>query len=305
MQERATRVEWLNHHHLLYFWTVAKEGSIARASEVLHLTPQAISAQIKTLEESLGVDLFERAGRGLKLTDTGELVRRYAEDIFTLSRELLDTVKGRPIDRPRLLRVGVADALPKLICHRLLEPALHTPEPVQLICREEGLEILLAELALHRLDMVLSDAPLPPTVRVKAYNHLLGQSGILWMASEGLASELRGDFPRSLNGAPMLVPTADTAVRRSLDLWLQRHDVRPRIVGEIADSALLMAFGEAGEGLVPVSEIVAEQVKRHYSLFEVAPAEGVIESYYAITVERRVRHPAVAAICEQARATLR
>lgn len=296
--------EWLNHHHLLYFWTVAREGSIARASEVLHLTPQTISAQIKTLEESLGAPLFVRAGRGLALTETGEVVRRYADEIFTLSRELMDTVKGRPAGKPQQLRVGVADVLPKLLCHRILEPALHLDDPVQLVCREEGVEALLGELAIHRLDMVLNDAPMPPNVSVKAYNHLLGQCGILWMGTPALAARVREGFPSSLGDVPMLLPTTDTAVRRSIDVWLDRYGLRPRVVGEFIDSALLKAFGEAGEGVFPVIDVIAATVQRHYGVVEIGRAEGVIESYYAITVERRVRHPAVAAICGRARESL-
>ncbi len=294
-------MEWLNHHHLLYFWTVAREGSIARASETLHVTPQTISTQIKALEAQLGEALFTRVGRGLTLTETGEMVRRYADDIFALSRELLDTVQGRFEGRPMHLRVGVADVLPKLICHRLLEPALHLDHPVQLMCREEGVEALLGELAIHRLDMVLGDSPMPANVAVKAYNHRLGESGIVWMGTPELAALAKPDFPFSLDRLPSLLPPLDTAVRRSLDLWFDRYGVRPRIVGEFMDAALLAAFGEAGEGVFPVAEVVADRVARFYGVVPIGRAEGVTESYYAITVERRVRHPAVVAITSQGR----
>jgi LysR family transcriptional activator of nhaA len=297
-------LEWLNHHHLLYFWTIANEGSIAAAAEVLHLTPQTISAQIKTLEGQLGDRLFQRAGRGLVLTETGEMVRRYADDIFALSRELLDTVKGRASDRPQLLRVGVADALPKLVCQKILAPALSMPTPVQLVCREDGVEGLLAELAIHRLDLVINDAPMPAHINVKAYNHLLGQCGVMWMATPGLAQRAREAFPSSLAEVPLLLPTSDTALRRSLDLWLERNQLHPRIAGEFVDSALLKAFGEAGAGVFPVADVIAETVRQRYGVEPVGPAAGVTESFYAISVERRVRHPAVAVIAGQARAHL-
>lgn len=298
-------MEWLNHHHLLYFWVVAREGSIARASAVLHLMPQTISAQIHTLEKSMGAALFERVGRGLVLTETGQIAKRYADEIFSLSQELLDTVRGRPEGRPLQLRVGVADALPKIICQRLLEPALHLSEPVQLLCREEGVETLLAQLAVHRLDLVLSDAPLPTNLSsVRAYNHMLGQCGVTWMATRALARRVSQGFPQSMNGAPVLLPTSDTALRRSLDLWLERHGIRPKIIGEFVDSGLLKAFGQAGEGVFPVASVIADDVKHQYRVVSVGDADGVIDSYYAISLERRVRHPAVVAICDQARAKL-
>lgn len=296
-------MEWLNHHHLLYFWIVAREGSIVRASAILHLTPQTISVQIRTLEESMGHALFERVGRGLALTETGQIVKRYADEIFSLSQELQDTVRGRPAGRPLQLRVGVADALPRMVCQRLLEPALHQDEPTQLLCREEGVEALLAELAVHRLDLVLNDAPMPPNVSVRAYNHLLGQCGVVWMGTKALARRQRR-FPASMNGAPVLLPTADTALRRSLDLWFERHDIRPRIVGEFVDCGLLKAFGQAGEGLFPVADVIADDIRRQYRVVQVGAADGVVHSFYAISVERRVRHPAVAAICDAARASL-
>lgn len=297
-------MEWLNHHHLLYFWTVATEGSIARASEVLHLTPQTISAQIKSLEESVGQPLFERRGRNLVPTDAGQVVRRYADEIFGLSRELLDTLKGRKVGRALQLRVGLSDALPKLVCHRLLEPAMHIGEPVQLLCREEGVERLLAQLALHQLDLVLNDAPMPAHVHVRAFNHLLGQCGVVWMAAPSLAKQARRRFPTSLETLPLLLPTADSALRRSLDVWFERTGMQARnIVAEIADSALLKAFGEAGDGIFPVVDVIAETVARHYGVQVVGRANDVTESFYAITIERRIRNPAVAAICETARSS--
>ncbi len=294
----------LNHNHLLYFWTTATEGSIARASQVLHLTPQTISAQIKLLEEALDVRLFEREGRGLRLTEAGRTTRTYADGIFALGRELLATLRGEPQSAVRELRVGISDAIPKLVCRHLLEPALHMQEPVRMICQEDGVERLLGELALHNLDLVIDDSPIPPGLSVRAYNHLLGQCSVVWVASKALASEYRQDFPASLDGAPFLLPTSNTALRRSLDLWFEQNGVRPRIVAEIADSALLKAFGHKGDGIFPVAEVVLEEVQAQYNVVPLGLIDGVIERFYAITVERRIRHPAVVEISRNARRAL-
>jgi LysR family transcriptional activator of nhaA len=294
----------INHNHLLYFWMTAKEGSIARASESLHVTPQTISVQIKLLEEALDVRLFEREGRGLRLTEAGRTTKTYADEIFTLGRELRATLRGEPAARVRELRVGVSDALPKLVCHRLLEPALHMDDPVRMICREEGVERLLAELALHNLDVVLNDAPIPHGLSVRAYNHPLGQCGVVWVASQDLVRKYRRKFPAGLSGAPFLLPTADTALRRSLDLWLDENEIRPRIVAEIADSALLKAFGQKGEGIFPVADVVLAEVEKHYNVRALGVADGVVERFFAITVERRSTHPAVVEISRQAKRAL-
>jgi LysR family transcriptional activator of nhaA len=294
-------MDWLNHHHLHYFWVVAREGSIARASKVLHLTPQTISAQLKELEGAIGAELLVRRGRGLVLTDTGQVVRRYADEIFTLSRELVDTVRGRPTDRPLSFRVGVSDVVPRLVAHRILSPALSLPTEIRLECRSEQVDDLLAKLALHQLDLVLSDAPLPASLHIRAFNHLLGSSDIVWLGSRELATTLKRQFPRSLDGAPVLLPSADTAFRRAIDAWLDGLGVRPRIVGEFQDSGLLKSFGEAGDGIFPAPRIVQHDVRTHFNVALVGEATGVVQSYYAISVERRVRHPAVAAIRESAR----
>lgn len=291
----------VHHGRLLYFWVTATQGSIARASEVLHITPQTISTQIKLLEEELGVTLFERVGRGLRLTAAGSTTREYADGIFALSRELRAVLRGEGSVQTRELRVGVSDALPKLVCQRLLEPALHMDGPVRLVCREDGVENLLAELALHQLDLVLNDAPMPQGLSIRAYNHPLGHCGVVWVATPQLVRRYGRHFPGGLDGAPFLLPTKDTALRRSLDLWLEDNGVRPRIVAEIADSALLKAFGERGEGIFPVADVVLKDVAAHYGVAPLGVAEGVVERFFAITVERRIRHRAVAAISQHAK----
>jgi LysR family transcriptional activator of nhaA len=294
----------LNHQHLLYFSTVARLGSIAKASAFLHLTPQTISAQIKLLERDLGIPLFERVGRGLSLTPTGQVVQRYAEEIFGLSRELVETIRSGEGGISPVLRVGVSDALPKLVCHQLLKPALMLEEGPKIICREEGMEQLLADLAVHRLDLLLADSPLPAHSPLKAFNHLLGQAGVVWMAALPLAKKLRRGFPQSLNGAPVLLPAPGTALRRNLDTWLAEEEIHPRIIAEFQDPALMETFGQAGEGAFVVSESVATVAARHFSAMPLGKAKGVLERFYAISVERRVRHRSVAAICDTARGGL-
>ena len=294
----------LNHNHLMYFWVTATEGSIARASELLHVTPQTISTQIKLLEEAVDLRLFEREGRNLRLTSAGRMTQSYADGIFALDRELQATLRGEPQGTARELLVGISCALPKLVCHRILEPALHMPEPVRMVCREDGIERLLAELALHNLDLVLDDAPIPRGLSVRGYNHLLGQCGVVWVAAPELARKYGGRFPAGLDGAPFLLPTANTALRRSLNLWLEQNGIRPRIVAEIADSALLKAFGESGEGIFPVADVVLDHVESHYHVVPLGVADGVVERFFAITVERRIRHPAVVEISRQAKRSL-
>jgi LysR family transcriptional activator of nhaA len=296
-------MEWLNYHHLLYFWVAAREGGIGKASAKLRLAHPTVSGQIKALEQSLGERLFARAGRGVVLTEMGRLVFRYADEIFSLGRELLDTVQGRPTGRPMRLAVGIADVVPKLIARRLLEPALHLGEPVHIVCREDRPERLLAELSLHSLDVVLTDAP-APAVGVQAYSHLLGESGVSFFAVARLAARYRAGFPASLDGAPMLLPTENTSLRRSLDQWLEAHGVRPRVIGEFEDSALLAVFGQDGIGIFPAAAAISEVVRRQYRVEVVGKAAGVHERFYALSVERRLKHPAVVAISDAARQEL-
>lgn len=294
-------MDWPNFNHLFYFWTVAREGSIARASESLLLAPPTICAQVRALERSLGVKLFTRSGRGLALTDAGRTAFRYADDMFTTGRDLLEALEGRPTGRPLRLVVGVADNLPKLITYRLIKPALGLPEPVQLVCHEGRVERLLAELAVHGLDVVLSDAPVGPDVRVRAYNHQLGECGVTIFGTAEMARALRRGFPRSLDRAPFLLPSSATALRRSLDGWFDAQGIRPAIKGELDDSALMKVFGQSGEGLFPAPSAVEGDVRKQYRVHVVGRVESVRERFYAISVERRLKHPAVVAISEAAR----
>ena len=255
----------LNYGHLLYFWTVAREGSIARAAEVLHLTPQTISGQIRTLEESIGEELFRRSGRRLVLSEMGKLVFEYAEDIFTTGAELADVVRSKVPRGPLVFTVGVTDVVPKLVASRVLEPALALEEPVRVVCLEGKLEALLAELAVHRLDMVLSDRPAPDGLNIRAYSHSLGVSAIsFFCAGADLARRLRRRFPTSLHEAPMLLPTGNTALRRSLDHWFDDHKLVPHVVGEFEDSALLKAFGRSGRGIFPGPTAIEAAIKTPY-----------------------------------------
>lgn len=294
-------MDWLNYHHLLYFWTAAKEGGIVRASAALHLSVPTVSAQVKALERALGEKLFERKGRSVALTEMGQVVFRFADEIFSLGRELVDTVKGRPTGRPARLMVGIADVVPKLVAKRLLEPALRLGDPVRLVCREDRPDRLLAELATHGLDVVVSDAPVPPAVRVRAFGHPLVESEVSFFASGADAARYRRRFPASLDGAPMLLPSEGSALRRAIDAWFDRRSIRPRILVECADSALLKVFGEDGFGVFPAPRIVADDLRRRHRAAEIGVVDGVRETYYAITTERRIQHPAVIAIRDAAR----
>lgn len=297
-------MEWLNYHHLLYFWTVVREGGISRASKRLRLAQPTVSGQIKALEDALGEKLFDRLGRRLELTEVGQVVYRYADEIFTLGRELQDTLKGRPTGRPRRLAVGIADALPKLIAYRLLEPVLRMPEPVRLVCGEDKPDRLLAELSLHELDVVLSDTPVGAGSSVRAYNHLLGESTISFFAAPRRAPALRGGFPRSLEGTPLLLPAEATALRRPLDHWLDEQMLHPVIAGEFQDSALMKSFGQAGAGVFPAPSVIEEEVCTQFGVEVVGRVDSLRERYYAITLERRLEHPAVVVLTRSARSAL-
>lgn len=291
---------WLNYHHLLYFWTVAKEGSVVRAADKLSLTQPTISGQLRLLEQSLGERLFERQGRGLVLTDTGRVVFRYAEEIFGLGRELLDVLDDQPTGRPVRLAVGVSDAMPKMMAARLLAPALEVPGGVQLTVRDDKTDRLLAQLSLRELDVVLADTPMSAEVSVKAFNHPLAESPVSVFALPAAAARLRRDFPRSLAHAPMALPTPNTALRRSFDAWCDREDIRPRVTAEIEDSALLKALGVGLEAAFPAPTLAANAVCRQYGVRRVGELPGVIERFYAISIEKRIKHPAVLAIAKSA-----
>lgn len=297
-------MEWLNYHHLLYFWVVAREGSIVRGSEELMLSQSTISEQIRSLEASLGEALFARVGRNLVLTEMGRMVYRYADEIFAIGRELMDTVQGRPTDRPLRVMVGITDVVPKLVAYRLLEPALHLDQPVKMVCREGKLDQLLAELATYDLDVVLSDAPLSPTVKVRAFNHLLGECGVTFCGAPALVAEHQDEFPQSLDDAPLLLPTDNTTMRRALDHWFESEGLRPRVVGEFEDSALLKVFGQEGLGLFVVPTIIETEVQKQYGVDILGRVEPIRERFYALTVNRRLRHPAVVAMSEAAQQIL-
>ena len=296
-------MDWLNYHHLYYFWTVARTGSVTKASAELLLAPPTVSAQIKRLEDTLDEKLFERSGRRLVLTEAGRLAFRYAEEIFAAGREMQDALKGRPTGRPSKLLVGVADVLPKVIVHRLLEPAFHLSEPVQLICREDPPDRLLADLATQGMDLVLTDSPMGPAMRVRAFNHLLGECGVAIYGERRLAARFRRGFPRSLDGAPVLLPTESAALRAELDQWFQTHGVRPRIIGEFDDFSLLRTFAEKGLGLF-ASPLVLDREMRRYRLARLGGVQNVRARFYGISVEKRLKNPAVVAICETARQRL-
>ena len=295
----------INYKHLHYFWVVAKQGGIARASEHLHLTPQTISAQISLLEDSLGEALFSKAGRNLELTEAGRLVLSYADEMFSLGGELEDAVRNLPSGRPVVFKVGIADVVPKSIAYRLLAPALALPDPVRLVCREKGLDDLLADLALHRIDLVIADGPIPPGLNVRGFNHPLGECGTSFLAVPELAKVLRKDFPHSLNGAPLLIPSETNLVQARLFQWFDSLHIHPQIVGEFDDGALMKAFGQAGAGVFMVPTAIAAEVARQYGVKPVGNTEEVREHFYAISVERRISHPAVAAVTETARAWLK
>jgi LysR family transcriptional regulator, transcriptional activator of nhaA len=297
-------LDWLNYHHLHYFWVVAKEGGITAAAEKLHLAQPTLSSQIQKLEKSLGVKLFDRVGRGLVVSDMGQIVFRYADEIFSLGRELAETIQGRPTKDVIKLVVGVPDVVPKLIVYHLLKPALALEDKVQIVCYEGKLQELLADLAVHRLDIVLADSPISPHLNIRAFNHLLGECGVSVLGISNLAKIYKKGFPASLENAPMLLPTQNTPLRRGLEEWFDRHGIHPEIRHEFQDSAVLKVFGQAGEGLVVVPTATEQDVSKQYGLQLVGRIPQIIERYYAISVERRLKHPAVVAICESARTEL-
>ncbi|MBK8121256.1 MAG: transcriptional activator NhaR [Sulfuritalea sp.] len=291
----------LNFKHLRYFWMVAKTGSIARAAEQLHLTPQSISGQLGEFDDALGVKLFRRAGRNLELTDAGRRILSYAEEIFSIGDELLEVLRDQKAVKSLPFRVGIADSVSKLVAYRLVEPALHLGEPVRLVCREGRLTPLLAELAVHRLDMIIADRPMPANLNVRGYSHLLGESGVTVFGTPRLAKERSAGFPALLDNAPLLLPGEDVAIRPRLIHWMEANHLRPRIVGEFDDSALMKAFGQAGAGLFIAPTAIVDHVCEQYKVVELGRIESVVEQVYAITTERRITHPAIVAIRQVAR----
>jgi LysR family transcriptional activator of nhaA len=297
-------MDWLNYHHLLYFYTVAKVGGVTAASKQLSLAQSTVSAQIRMLEDQLGGPLFARVGRRMELTELGQMVYGYADEIFALGREMLDTVKGRPIEGPLRVTIGIVDAMPKLVARRILEPVLRMTEPVRLICVEGSIERLLADLAINHLDLVLSDVALGTGLNVRAYSHLLGETGLSFFAHKKVAESLTGEFPYNLDQAPMLMPVEGSVARRTLDHFFERYDVHPAVRGEFADSALQKAFGQAGDGVFSAPRIIEADVAEHDDVVVIGRSNTALTRFYAISVERKIKHPAVVAIWEAARQSL-
>jgi LysR family transcriptional activator of nhaA len=297
----------VNYKHLHYFWATARAGGVVRASAQLHTTPQTLSGQIKQLEERLGRKLFKKQGRRLELTDDGRVALAYADEIFTLGGELESAMRERDAGAPKVLefRVGVADSVAKAVAARLLEPALAMPEPVRMVCVEWKYSDLLAELALHRLDLVIADEPLSSQrVSVKAFNHPLGRSAMTFFAAPNLLPRLKGSFPRCLNGAPMLIPSVASSVRQQFDAWITRSNLRPEVVGEFDDGALMKAFGTEGHGVFLSPSVVEAETVAQYGVSVIGRTDEMVENFYAISVERRISHPCVAAITNAARGEL-
>ena len=290
----------LNYKHLYYFRAVATSGSIARASETLHLTPQTISGQLSLLEESFGTELFQRNGRNLELTEAGQVALKYADDIFQLGSALEEAMQHYPKGGMRLFRVGVSDVVPKSIAYRLLEPAMRLPNPVRIVCTEGKLTDLLAELAVHRMELVIADSPMPPTINVRCFNHELGASSISFFASPTVRATLHGNFPQCLNDAPLLIPSEGTAVRSKLRQWFLENQIHPRIVGEFDDSALMKAFGQGGTGIFVAPTAFETMMLAEADLEILGRADSINEQFFAISVERRITHPALMAITKHA-----
>lgn len=294
----------LNYRQLHYFWVVAKTGSIVRACEQLNLTPQTISGQISLLEQTYGIELFRRVGRQLELTEAGRQTLPYAEQMFQLGGELELMLRAQPNEQQILFRVGVADVVPKSIVYRLIAPTMELSEPLRITCREDKLERLLADLAIQRLDLVISDSPMPSHLDIKGYSQKLGECGISFFATAELAARYGRDFPRSLHGAPLLIPGAETVVRSRLQRWFAEQQIQPQIVGEFDDSALMQAFGQSGSGIFIGPSVIADEVQRQYGVEVIGQTDAVSESFYAISVERKVKHPGIVAITEGARREL-
>jgi LysR family transcriptional activator of nhaA len=292
----------LNYHHLFYFWVVAKEGTVAAACKKLHLAQPTISAQLRKFENTIGHALFARVGRRLVLTDAGRNAYRYAEGIFSLGEELMGVLESGRSGSPERINVGITDVLPKLVAHRLLEPISTLANPMRLVCYEASVTELLARLAVHQLDLILSDSPVGPEVSVQAFNHLLGKCGVVIVGTKDLATaRCRRAFPRSLDGAPFLLPTRNTALRGALEQWFEAENIHPLVVAEIEDSALLKVFGQAGAGLFAVPDVVEQEVLRQYSVRVVGHLPSVEERFFGISIEKKPKHPAVGAIIDAAR----
>lgn len=294
----------INYKHLYYFWSVAREGGIARANERLHITPQTISGQLSLLEDYLGVALFNRIGRNLELTETGRMILSYADEIFSLGNELEEALHQLPEGRPKLFQVGVVDVIPKSLAHRILKPALQIADPIRMICKEASLETLLAELAVHHIDLVLADRPIPATVSTRGYSHKLGECAVSFFATKELQQSLKGQFPHCLDGSPLLLPGAGTHLRLNLDQWIDKHRLHSRIIAEFDDSALMKAFGQEGAGVFIAPAVIQAEVERQYNVIAIGQTTEVTEEFYAISTARYVSHPVISAVVEVAHNSL-
>jgi LysR family transcriptional regulator, transcriptional activator of nhaA len=293
-------IDWINYHHLLYFWTIVRTGSMTGAARELMLATPTISSQIKELEHSIGAPLFDRTGRELQLTETGQMVYSYANDIFTLGQEMMSALHNQPTNRPLRIAVGIDQAVPKLVAREIVKPALNLPRSVHLICREGSGEQHLSELAAYRLDMILSDHPLK-SGSVKAYSHLLGECGVVFLAEKKLAGQLKKGFPKSLDGAPMLMPSEQTTLRSGLERFFETHQILPRVVAEFDDTALVKVFGSDGLGAFAIHDVIADEICRRYDVLPIGKADGIVERFYAIAGERKVKNSAVLAVTTAAR----
>jgi LysR family transcriptional activator of nhaA len=291
----------LNYQHLFYFWTATREGGITRASEKLGLAQPTISGQITVFEETIGSQLLKKDGRKLILTETGRTVFNYAEEIFSLGNELSNTLKGASNNRSLRLTIGIADSLPKLLVYRLIEPALKLDRPVQITCYEDKKEHLLAELSHHGIDLIFSDGPAANNLGARVHNHFIGVSNIGVFSSPNLAQRYRDDFPWSLKSAPLILPTRNTELRRSLDQWFEDKVIAPRVVAEIADSALMKTFASSGAGIIFAPVSVRNQIRNQYDLDLIGETSEINERFYAITIRRKIEHEAVKIILENAK----
>jgi LysR family transcriptional activator of nhaA len=297
-------MDWLNFHHLRYFWTVARKGGVRKAAEELNVSQPSISAQLKLLEEAFGEKLFQRSGRNLALTETGRLVLGYADEIFAAGRELMNTVRQGSGTQALRLNVGVTDSVSKLLAFEILKPAFHYPRPTQVICRQAEIGPLVHHLQAHRLDIVLADEPASTTLNARIYNHRLGRSGVTFCALPAIATKLRRGFPQSLSGAPALLPSENMGMRVALETWFDAQGIRPRLVGEFEDSALMEVAASGALGFTAVHSVVDRAALDHYGLKVIARVEECGSDFYAITAERRVKHPVAAVIADSAYAQL-
>ncbi|MFH1701791.1 MAG: transcriptional activator NhaR [Candidatus Zixiibacteriota bacterium] len=294
-------MDWLNYHHLMYFWTVVRKGGLTPAAEELRLSPSTVSTQIQQLEHVLGYKLFDRSGRQMIVNDVGQVVFRYAEEIFSLGRELQDALEDRPAERPIRVQIGIADVLSKLFVGKLLAPILGSPQSYHLVCREDHPDNLISQLILHDLDIVLTDSPLSPNLRVRGFNHLLGSSPLAVYGTSSMVARYKEDFPKSLNDAPFILPGDRSELRGSLERWFESHNIRPKVVAECDDSALIKSLGKTNVGLFVAPQITGKETMQQYRVKEIGYLENIEENYYAISMDRRIKHPAIQAIVEYAK----